>query len=149
MTEENEATSVEVTPRVLNLILADRILREVDGRYGVVGIFSNLILRNRPEHPESKRRYGPEWGVFIELAGLVYDRQYTAAFSVTKRDASEPAAYAIEGTLTRRRGSHDGPSGFLHISVPSLVTYSEGVYVVDFRIDGRSLNTKLMEVTYA
>ena len=148
MTEKDEATSVEVTPRVLTLILADRIIREVDSRYGAVGIFSNLILRNRPENPESKRRYGPEWGVLIELAGFVYDREYTAAFSVTKSDSSEPAAYAIEGTLTPRRGSNDGPSGFLHISIPSLVTYSEGAYVVDFKIDGRSLHTKLMEVTY-
>ena len=80
MTEKDEATSVDVTPRVLNLILADRLIREVDGRYGAVGIFSNLILQNRPEHPESKGRYGPEWGVLIELAGLVYDREYTAAF---------------------------------------------------------------------
>ena len=51
MTEKDEVTSVEATPRVLNLILADPIIREVDGRYGAVGIFSNLILRNRPEHP--------------------------------------------------------------------------------------------------
>ena len=29
MTEKDEATSVEVTPRVLNLILADRIIRRL------------------------------------------------------------------------------------------------------------------------
>ena len=51
MTEKDEATSVEATPRVLNLILADRIIREVDGRYGAVGYFptsSSGIAQSTP-----------------------------------------------------------------------------------------------------
>jgi len=136
------------TPRVVNFILADRIIREVDGRYGAVGIFSNLTLRTLVRSEQGKRRYGPSWGVLVELAGFAYDREYALHLSVKKADNSEPTAYGVEGTLTAQPSDPESKTGFMHFNVPPLVKYTQGTYMIEFKIDGRSLKRQSMEVIY-
>jgi hypothetical protein len=133
------------TPRIVNFILADRIIREVDGRYGAVGIFSNLTLRTLVRSEQEKRRYGPSWGVLVELAGFAYDREYTLHLSVKKADNSEPTAYGVEGTLTAQPSDPESKTGFMHFNVPPFVKYTQGTYIIEFKIDGRSLKRQSME----
>lgn len=140
----------DMTPDIVNFIIADRIVHESDGRYGAVGIFSGLTLRNR-EPSTGKRRYGPPWGILVELAGVKYDREYAVRLAVAKGDNSEPTAYAVEGKLTASPaygGGKEGSSGFLRFDIPPFVTYSEGIYVIDLTIDDRLLKRKNLEVKY-
>jgi hypothetical protein len=133
------------TPRIVNFILADRIIREVDGRYGAVGIFSNLTLRTFVRSEQEERRYGPPWGILVELAGFAYDRQYTLRLSVKKADNSEPTAYGVEGTLTAQPSDPESKTGFMHFNIPPFVKYTQGTYIIEFKLDGRSLKRQSME----
>ena len=123
--------------RVHSLIMADRIIEEKDGRFGVVGMFSSITLEEVPGQ-------GPQWTLVVEMSGFKRNSTYNVKIMVSKPKTNDEPVCEIDGEV-RTKEVADTTSGIFSVTIPRA-TYSVGVYEVSVFFDEEKIASRYLHV---
>ena len=122
---------------VYAFVMADRIIEEKDGRYGAIGLFSAITLKDVDD------RTGPPWNLYVEMSGFHEHTEYNIKITVGK--PGEQATFATEGTMrTESISRHAG--GAFAFPIPPATYSSPGLYEVSLLVDGKKIISRFLEV---
>ena len=120
-------------------VMAERSIEEKDGRFGVIGMFSSITLKD-------KTQKGPPWLLFMEVSGFAQNQEYDVRIAVEKPEDETPVC-EIEGKI-RSREVKRHVSGIFSQPIPEANYPSEGLYNVSLSVDGEELASRLLEIKY-
>lgn len=123
--------------RVHSLIMADRIIEEKDGRFGVVGMFSSITLEEVPGQ-------GPQWTLVVETSGFKKHSTYNVKIMVSQHKTSDEPVCEIDGEV-RTKEVTDTSSGIFSVIIPRA-TYSAGVHEVSVFFDEEKIASRYLYI---
>lgn len=123
--------------RVHSLIMADRVIEEKDGRFGVVGMFSSITLEEVPGE-------GPQWTLVVEVSGFERHSTYHVKIIVARHKTSDEPVCELDGEV-RTKEVTDTSSGIFSVVIPKA-TYSAGIHEVSVFFDEEKIASRYLDI---
>jgi len=130
----SEISAIE--PDIIAILTADKVIREDNGKFGIIGIFSSFTFPGFPA-------VAPPWFIFVAVSNIRGEHEFS--FNLVEK-SSTVVVLSVGGKMEIK-----DPADELPIVIPvSNVTFpKEGIYTLFFSIDGREyahrkLTTKLV-----
>ena len=120
-------------PTVKALLTADRIIREDNGKYTLVGVFDSFNVTGFPA-------VLPPWGIFMAISDLSLGKHMLTL--TMAHDETDNVVLTLQSEVDVREG------GMVHVAAPGLsaACRHRGRYTLKFSIDGSEVASKRMFV---
>jgi hypothetical protein len=122
-------------PLFVSLLFADRVIEEINHKKTIVGTFTTFNAENFPA-------MFPPWFIYAAATNIQPEEEHNYTLNVANRDTQAVVLSANQKFGTSERGV---VAEFI-IPAANVVFPTEGTYLVEFRIDGRELITRTLEV---
>lgn len=118
------------------LLIADRVIREDNGKFGVIGIFRNITI---PEFPAT----AAPWHIFAHISGIPPSGIMSITVNIYNKDTGD---VVFTQNFDFEPEQIKGADLDFNLQVTNVLFQKPGAYAVTVSIDGASLRTMLFNV---
>ena len=122
-------------------VMAERIIRETNGMYGAIGLFSSITVSDQQDDGCAV----PEWILFVEISGFKKNSTYSVYVKVARDADDQSQLCRITGHIeTKDVVLHN--SGVFTITVPAMQYPSPGLYEVSMFINNQKIASRWLNI---
>lgn len=117
------------------ILLADRIIREDNGKMGIIGVFSQLNFPNLPTV------FNGPWAIYVGLANI--RGKHTISMNLV-HDATTSVVLPISFEVSVPPEAHNAIE--LNIPCPPVLFNNSGSHTLTINIDGHQVASRIIQV---